>query len=160
MLNTANNRHTHTHLTALFPRLPRWAGTRKVKPIWILLKQETVSGISWVICKSAPRSRQITTPTPHHSVFYRPDALPAAQPCQSTEGKITDNVYIILIYCIINCVLLEKFCLDEYKYHTIKTTLIKVQQKPAHNWNDSRHCWACRHMLIPYNGNVECTVIL
>jgi len=30
--------HTHTRLTALFPGLPRWAGTRKVKPIWILLK--------------------------------------------------------------------------------------------------------------------------
>jgi len=29
---------------ALFPGLPRWTGTRKVKPIWILLKQETVSG--------------------------------------------------------------------------------------------------------------------
>jgi len=28
------------------------------------------SGISWAICKqSAPRCRQITTPTPHHSVF-------------------------------------------------------------------------------------------
>jgi len=26
----------------LFPGLPGWAGTRKVKPIWILLKQETV----------------------------------------------------------------------------------------------------------------------
>ena len=25
--------HTHTRLTALFPGLPRWAGTRKVKPI-------------------------------------------------------------------------------------------------------------------------------
>ena len=63
---------THTCLTALFPGLPRWAGTRKGKPIWILLKHETVSGsgISWNICKSAPRSRQITTPTPHHSVFY------------------------------------------------------------------------------------------
>jgi len=24
------------------------------------------SGISWAICKSAPRSRQITTPTPHY----------------------------------------------------------------------------------------------
>ena len=36
--------HTHTRLTALFKGLPRWAGTRKVKPIWILLKQETVSG--------------------------------------------------------------------------------------------------------------------
>jgi len=30
--------------------------------------------------QSAPRSRQITTPAPHRSVFYRPDALPAAQP--------------------------------------------------------------------------------
>jgi len=33
------------------------------------------SGISWAICKSAPHSRQITTPTPHCSVFYRPDAF-------------------------------------------------------------------------------------
>jgi len=32
--------HTHTRLTALCPGLPRWASTRKVKPIWILLKQE------------------------------------------------------------------------------------------------------------------------
>ena len=32
---------------------------------------------------SAPRSRQITMPAPHHSVFYRPDALPAAQPTAS-----------------------------------------------------------------------------
>ena len=73
---------THTRLTALFPGLPRWAGTRKVKLIWILLKQEIVSGsgISWAIRKSAPRSRQITKPAPHHSVFYTPDALPAAQP--------------------------------------------------------------------------------
>ena len=62
------------------PELPGWAGTRKVQPIWILLKQETVSGsgISWAICKSAPCSRQMTTPTPHHSVFYRPDTFPAA----------------------------------------------------------------------------------
>ena len=35
------------------------------------------------LCKSAPRSRQITTPAPHHSVFHRPDALPAAQPTAS-----------------------------------------------------------------------------
>ena len=39
------------------------------------------SGISWTICKqSAPCSRQITTATPHHLFFYRPDALPDAQP--------------------------------------------------------------------------------
>ena len=49
------------------------------------------SGISWAICKSAPRYRQITTPAPHHSLFYRLDALPATQPsvlqCRSTEGS-------------------------------------------------------------------------
>jgi len=36
--NTNTHTHTHTRLTALFPG---WAGTRKAKPIWILLKQET-----------------------------------------------------------------------------------------------------------------------
>ena len=81
--------HTHTRLTALFPGLPGWVGTRKVNPIWILLKQETVSvsGISWAICKSAPCSRQITTPATHHSVFYRPDALPATQPTVSKHWR-------------------------------------------------------------------------
>jgi len=77
--------YTHTHSTALCLGLPGRAGTRKVKPIWILLKQETVSGsgISWAICKSAPCSRWITTPPPHHSVVYRPDALPSARPTAS-----------------------------------------------------------------------------
>ena len=78
--------HTHTHpFNGPFPGLPGWASTRKVKPSWTLLKQETVSGsgIGWTTCKSAPRSRQITMLAPHHSVFYRPDALPAAQPTVS-----------------------------------------------------------------------------
>jgi len=86
--------HTHTRLTALCLGLPGWVATgwvstRNVKPIWILLKQETVSGsgISWAICKSAPRTRQITMPAPHHSVFYRPDALPAAQPTASKHWR-------------------------------------------------------------------------
>jgi len=39
------------------------------------------------ICKSAPRPRQITTPAPHHSVFYRPDALPATQPTASKHWR-------------------------------------------------------------------------
>ena len=62
---------THTCLTAVCQGLPRSVDTRKVKPAWILLKQETVSGsgISWAICKSAHRSRQMTTPESHHSVF-------------------------------------------------------------------------------------------
>jgi len=71
--DTSRKMYSHMRLTALYPRLPGWAGTRKVKPISILLKQETVS---WAVCKSAPRSRQITTTAPNH----RPDALPAIQP--------------------------------------------------------------------------------
>jgi len=80
-----SNTHTYTHLMVLCLGLPVSAGTRKVKPIWILLKQQTVSGsgISWAICKSAHSSRQTTTPAPHHSVFYRLDALHATQPMAS-----------------------------------------------------------------------------
>jgi len=65
---------------------------QKGKPIWILLEQDTVSGsgISWATCKSAPRSRQITTPAPHHSVFYRPDALPGTQPTVSKHWRLSD----------------------------------------------------------------------
>ena len=32
-------------------------------------------------------SRQITTPAPYHSVFYRPDALPATQPTASKHWR-------------------------------------------------------------------------
>jgi len=97
--------HTHTRLMALCPGPPGWARTRKVKTIWILLKQETVSGsgISWAICKSAPSSRQITTPAPHRSVFYRPDALPAAQPTVSKHWRhiITCSIkQITLLDCL------------------------------------------------------------
>jgi len=91
--------HTHTRLTALFPGVPRSAGTRK--PIWILLAQETVSdsGISWAICKSAPCSRQITTPVPHHSVFTgQMPFLPPNQQRQSTEGILsTEGVFVHII---------------------------------------------------------------
>ena len=79
--------YTHTRLTALCPGLPGWAGTRKVKPIWILLKQETVSGsgISWAICKSAPCSRQIAMPAPHHSVFLQA-GCPSCRPTNSVKA--------------------------------------------------------------------------
>ena len=83
-------RVTHTRLTALCPGLPGWAGTRKVIPIWILLKQETVSGseIRWAICKSAPCSRQITTPARHRSVFLQAEC-PSCRPPNSVKALDT-----------------------------------------------------------------------
>jgi len=53
-----------------------------------VLRWQTGSGISWAICtQSVPRSRQITTPTPHRSVFTgRMLFLTPNQQRQSTEG--------------------------------------------------------------------------
>ena len=87
-LRALSHTYIHTHpFNGPFSGLPRSAGTRKVKPIWILVKQETVSGsgISWAICKSAPRSRQITTPAPHHSVFLQA-GCPSYRPTNSVKA--------------------------------------------------------------------------
>jgi len=99
------------------------------------------SGISWAICKSASRSRQMTMPAPHRSVFYRPDALPAAQPQrQSTEGKCSTCTFV-LNYCMWRCIAL---------------VFIHIFAVPF--WTDSRavtHCiltyWTCAgHFDILY----------
>ena len=76
--------HTHTRLMALFPGLPRWAGTRKVKTN-LDFTEARDSGISWAICKSAPSSRQITMPAPHHSVFLQA-GCPSCRPTNSVKA--------------------------------------------------------------------------
>ena len=126
---------THTRLTALRPGLTGWAGTREGEPIWILLKQETVSGsgISWAICKSAPRSRQITTPAPHHSVFYRPDALPATQPTASKHWKLYETQWVTLSFAetkVSNFSLRPKVCSE--------TELICKTRSNAKLWSQNK----------------------
>ena len=81
------NNNYNTRLTALCPGLPGRASTRKVKPTWILVKHEKVSGsgISWAICKSAPRSREITMPAPHHTVFLQV-GCPSCHPTNSVKA--------------------------------------------------------------------------
>ena len=117
--------HTHTHTTILWPSWilsgiiqVSWhqkGKTMKGKTILDLLEQEIVSGsaISWAICKSTPWPRHITTPASHHSVFYRPDALPTTQPtaskhwryfmlcgvCSHIEGAETKHSWPLIIEC-------------------------------------------------------------
>ena len=56
------------------------------------------SGISWAICKSAPRSRQTTTPAPHTLFFTgRMPFLPPNQLCQSTEGTCLPVTSLLFI---------------------------------------------------------------
>jgi len=85
--------YNYTHLTASFPRQP---GYRKGKTSLDLYEARDDgvwdgSGISCTICQqSAPRSRQIATPTPHHSMFTGQMLfLTPNQQCQSTEGHST-----------------------------------------------------------------------
>ena len=48
-IHTHMHTYTHTRLTALFPGLPRWAGTRKVKPIWDFTEARDSE---WQVCIS------------------------------------------------------------------------------------------------------------
>jgi len=82
--------HTQT-FNGPFPRLPGWTGTKKVKPIWILLKQETVSGsgISWAtmqVCTSLQTDNHASTPPLR---FLQAGCLPAAQPTVSKHAYST-----------------------------------------------------------------------
>jgi len=65
-----------THLTTSFPEQPGWSGTRKVKQIWIVMKQEMI-GWQWhrwdhmhIICTSLQTGNM---PAPHHSNFATRD---------------------------------------------------------------------------------------
>ena len=101
---------------------------QKGKPIWIFTKQETVSGsgISCAICKSAPRSRQITTPAPHHSVFYRPDALPAAQPFKTLRPVVQPALQWIRY--------------DTRCYFNMRSEADMCQLNQPHGTDASAHC--------------------
>ena len=73
-------------------RTTRVSRYQKGKPIWILLKQETVSGsgISWAICKSAHRSRQITMPVA---------GCPSCRPTNSVKAlKALNSTHDVILY--------------------------------------------------------------
>ena len=63
---------------------------------------ERGSGISWAICKSAPRSRQITMPAPHHC-FYRPKCTFIRQ------GHETDRQTDVRQQCLLPSPILYKW---------------------------------------------------
>jgi len=80
--------HTHTHpFNGPFSGTTNVSQYQKGKTNLVSLKQETMSGsgISWAICKSAPRSSQITTPAPHHSVFLQA-GCPSCCPTNSVKA--------------------------------------------------------------------------
>jgi len=92
--HTHTHTHTHTHLTALVPGLPRWAGTRKVKTS-LDFTEARDSEWQWhqlghmQLCTSLQTDNHASTPP---LCFYRPDALPAAQPTASKHWRHNDSI--------------------------------------------------------------------
>jgi len=84
--------HTHTRLTALFLGLPRWASSRKVKPMRILLKKETVASAGpYASLHLAPDRQSHQHPTTLFFTGRIPFLLPNQQH-QSNEGGLKVHV--------------------------------------------------------------------
>jgi len=138
--------NTHTTVLLLFWNMSgtTWVSryqtgnTRKVKTNLDLLEQEIVSvnGICWAMCKSAPHPRQ---PRQHPTTqfFYRPDALPAAQPTASKHWKLrwltycpahslVQSIHIAppILSCRVLCGVTTSFC----KYAKVFANLQKFSQ--------------------------------
>ena len=87
--HTLCGQHTHTHprLMALFPGLPRWADTKKTNLDFTKARD---SEWQWhqlghvQVCTLLQTDNHAST---HHSVLYRLDALPAAQPTASKHWR-------------------------------------------------------------------------
>ena len=70
---------TTTPFTVLFSTTT-WVSWQQKGETSMYLNDARDDGVlgQWHQLDHAPHARQITTPTPHHSIFYRPDALPDA----------------------------------------------------------------------------------
>jgi len=107
---------------------------QKVKAIWILLKQETVSssGISWDICKSAPRSRQITTPAPHHSGFLQA-GCPSCCPTNSIKAPKVVGKKLMVCHCCMLCASQSAFSHGDVPLNTVEPRM-KVSRRVCCMW--------------------------
>ena len=97
-----NNHYTHTRLKPFFQDYPGepvperqnqsgfFTEARDSEGTYIHLYIHLYS-IFWSYIQLC-QSRQITMPAPHHTVFYRPDALPTAQPAASEHWRHTTTI--------------------------------------------------------------------
>ena len=87
---------THTRLTALLPGLPRWAGARKVKPIWIYFTEARDSEWQWYqlghmqVCTSLQTDNHAST----IPLSFLQAGCPFCRPNNSVDnahGNVVDN---------------------------------------------------------------------
>ena len=96
------------------------------------------SGISWAICKSASRSRQITTPATHRSVFLQA-GCPFCRPTNSVNAIIYNALiierrrYHKIIYCT---------------YKTRRSSCVAVRSRRSTYSARSENIWTTRRFAI------------
>jgi len=97
-------------LTAFFPRTAWASRHQNVKPFQILLEQEMSWWTGWhwhqldhmhIICTSLQTDNHASTSP---LSFYRPDALPSAQPTSSKHWRQSQSVWVNTQYCKWNIV--------------------------------------------------------
>ena len=104
-------------MTALCPGLPGWAGTRKVKTN-LDFSEARDSEWQWhqlgrmQVCTSLQKDNHASTPL---IFFYRPDALPAAQPTASKHWRQKHCYHLYL-----------------YKYSIIPSLFHSFSANPSH----------------------------
>ena len=159
--------HTHTRFTALYPGLPRWAGTRKVKPIWILLKQETASGsgINWPYASMHLATDRLPCQHPTTQVFLQ-TGCPSCRPTNSVKALIAVHRKQFPQARLINQQLLSEKGIHDIDSsavmtifkHLIMSLMVCMSRSRVVSasdcgvrgpWFESRHRWMCllRHLL-------------
>jgi len=93
------------------------------------------SGITWTICKqSAPRSRQITTPAPQHSIFTgRMLFLAPNQQHQGTEGNDKSG-NIVYLMSVLMAVISRAGPTGERSYPTSTCISISSSSSSSSSW--------------------------
>ena len=158
--------HTHTHLMALFPGLPGWAGTRKEKPIWILLKQETVSGsgISWAICTSLQTDNHAST----LPLSFLQSGCPSCHPTNSVKAlkgcMCFDNfdIYLICVtrpHCFTECKTLPIVIIVAWS-----VCLLVTRELCKNGWTDRGSIWLLTWVYLSFSslcngrGSLNCVL--
>ena len=127
------------------------------------------NGISWAICKSAHRCRQITTPALHRSVFTgRMPFLPPNQQRQSTEGKAlkvkTQNCtfpqFDRLSYYLLTVLRLESveivdiyYLSDNCRYFSVAVRLLWANKRLLVGTWQSTFCWEAKKGLYVHENS-------
>jgi len=78
--------HHHNHFTALFPGPPGWAGARR-ELLDFMVQGKINRGRHTDHPAGCHSIRTNQCPPPPSPIFYRPDALPAAQPTVSKHWR-------------------------------------------------------------------------